>query len=51
MSNIKVIYKGKEYIILRQDASGFCEILAVNETKDQIKLVHFSELVLNIKSS
>lgn len=44
MKRIHVNFQGKDYIMLCQYASGYCEIVKEGETKQQIKLVHFSEL-------
>lgn len=46
MNSVKVIYMGKEYIILHQSATGFCEIRLEAGTDTQVQLVHFSELAL-----
>lgn len=42
MEYIRVLYDGKEYIILNQFATGYCEI--VEEGSTSPTLVHFSEL-------
>ncbi|WP_156431134.1 hypothetical protein [Bacillus sp. FJAT-29814] len=45
MKRIPVIYKGKEYFLLIQYASGYCEIVEDEEnTYNRVKLVHFSEI-------
>ena len=44
MERIPVIFQGKDYLILVQYDSGYCEILKEGETKHQVQLVHFSEL-------
>jgi len=41
-----VTYKGKDYTMLFQHASGYCEIVEDGEPNQQVKLVHFSELLL-----
>ncbi|MED1470109.1 hypothetical protein [Bacillus salipaludis] len=45
MGKILVIFEGKEYTILHQYASGYCEIMDEGSPLN-IKLVHFSELVV-----
>jgi hypothetical protein len=46
LNNIRVMFKGKEYIILHQSSTGYCEIIEIGGSKDHVQLVHFSELVL-----
>ncbi|OIK09344.1 hypothetical protein BIV60_24235 [Bacillus sp. MUM 116] len=46
MTKIPVIFEGKDYILLQQYASGFCEISEEGAANKDIKLVHFSELTL-----
>jgi hypothetical protein len=46
VKSILVIFEGKEYIMLIQYASGYCEIIKQGEPNHKIKLVHFSELKL-----
>ncbi|TWE06388.1 hypothetical protein FB550_102410 [Neobacillus bataviensis] len=46
MTNISVIYEGKDYILLHQYSSGYCEITEEWAPYRNIKLVHFSELIL-----
>ncbi|MGG3466879.1 hypothetical protein ABES02_04975 [Neobacillus pocheonensis] len=46
MEKLLVIYNGKEYVILQQYASGFCEISEEGAPHQEIILVHFSELSL-----
>lgn len=46
MRKVVVMYEGKEYIILHQHASGFCEIVEEGAENKEVKLVHFSELTL-----
>lgn len=41
-----VIYNGKEYVLLQQYASGYCEIMQEGAEYKDIKLVHFSELTM-----
>jgi hypothetical protein len=45
MSITPVIFEGKDYILLHQYASGFCEVKEQGEDYKDIKLVHFSELI------
>jgi len=44
MNKIPVIFQGKEYKMLVQYASGYCEIVEEREPNNQVKLVHFSEV-------
>ncbi|MBT2697243.1 hypothetical protein J7E79_07440 [Bacillus sp. ISL-40] len=44
MERIPVIFQGKDYIMIFQYASGYCEIVEEVELNFKIKLVHFSEL-------
>lgn len=44
LNKIPVIYKGKDYLMFVRYASGYCEILEVGESYNQMKLVHISEL-------
>jgi len=46
MGKIYVIYEGKEYILLHQSSTGFCQIGVENTPDEEIKLVHFSEISL-----
>jgi phage antirepressor YoqD-like protein len=39
----RVIYKGKEYMVLKKYESGYCEIKEL-EDNHKIELVHISEL-------
>ncbi|MEH7113975.1 hypothetical protein V7124_16495 [Neobacillus niacini] len=48
MNNLKVIFKGKVYIILHQHSSGYCEISEEGSSIGEVQLVHFSELTLVI---
>ncbi|ULT59273.1 hypothetical protein L1999_12405 [Neobacillus drentensis] len=48
MDKIIVIYKGKEYMIIHQFASGYCEIAELTKGQHEIELVHFSELTLTL---
>lgn len=49
MGKTRVIYEGKEYILIYQYSSGYCEIREEGTLKGNVLLVHFSELtpVLN----
>ncbi|MBT2725793.1 hypothetical protein J7E63_02440 [Bacillus sp. ISL-75] len=44
MEKTRVYFQGKEYILLIQYASGYCEIVETGALNNQVKLVHFSEL-------
>lgn len=47
MERIPVIFQGKDYFIIFQYASGYCEIIIQEgEPNYKVKLVHFSELKL-----
>jgi hypothetical protein len=46
VDNIQVSYQGKDYIILHEYSSGFCEIIQEGKRNWDIKLVHFTELIL-----
>jgi len=46
VKRIPVIYQGKEYVIIFQYESGYCEIVEDGEHNHNVKLVHFSELKL-----
>lgn len=46
MNKIPVIFQGQDYLILFQNASGYCEIIKAGEPDPKKELVHFSELVL-----
>jgi hypothetical protein len=46
MEGLPVIYQGKDYILICQYASGYCEIVEEGKAHHKIKLVHFSELKL-----
>jgi hypothetical protein len=46
MYRIPVIFQGQDYLILFQNASGYCEIIKAGEPNPKKELVHFSELVL-----
>ncbi|WP_165976252.1 hypothetical protein [Bacillus salipaludis] len=46
MEKIPVIFQGKDYIMIFQYASGYCEIIEEGEPNYKVKLVHFSELKL-----
>ncbi|MGG1398480.1 hypothetical protein ABE288_11810 [Bacillus salipaludis] len=49
MEKTPVIYEGKNYIILFQYASGYCEIVKEGEPNQKSILVHFSELKIKLK--
>lgn len=44
VDKMHVIYQGKEYLLIFQHASGYCEIIKEDGQSQQVKLVHFSEL-------
>lgn len=46
MEKVPVIYQGKDYFLLHQYSSGYCEIARDGHSNHNIKLVHFSELKL-----
>ncbi|MGG1400189.1 hypothetical protein ABE288_20555 [Bacillus salipaludis] len=46
MERIPVTFQGKDYIMIFQYASGYCEIVEEGEPNHKVKLVHFSELKL-----
>ncbi|PLS04016.1 hypothetical protein [Neobacillus cucumis] len=46
MTKIPVIFEGKDYIMLHQYSSGYCEITEEGASYKEIKLVHFSELII-----
>lgn len=46
MNRIPVIFHGQDYLILFQNASGYCEIIKAGEPNSIKELVHFSELIL-----
>jgi hypothetical protein len=46
VKRIPVIYQGKEYVIIFQYESGYCEIVEEGEPNQNVKLVHSSELKL-----
>ncbi|WP_215020869.1 hypothetical protein [Bacillus sp. ISL-40] len=46
VGKIQVIFEGKDYIMLYQYASGYCEIVEDGARNGQVKLVHFTELSL-----
>lgn len=46
MERIPILYKGEDFLLLFQYASGYCEIVKDGEAIHQIKLVHFSEVIL-----
>ncbi|WP_223594652.1 hypothetical protein [Neobacillus bataviensis] len=48
MERIPVIYQGENYLLLHQYACGYCEIIEDGESNYKVKLVHFSELKLNL---
>lgn len=45
LTKIPVIFEGKDFILLHQYASGYCEITEEGSPHNGIKLVHFSELI------
>jgi hypothetical protein len=46
MNRIPVIFQGQDYLILFQNASGYCEIIKTGEPNPKKELVHFSELTM-----
>lgn len=46
MTKIPVNFEGKDYILLYQYSSGYCEIKEEGVAYKDIKLVHFSALVI-----
>ncbi|MED1469833.1 hypothetical protein [Bacillus salipaludis] len=46
MERIPVVFKGKDYFMIFQYSSGYCEIVEEGEPNHNVKLVHFSELTL-----
>ena len=44
MDKIRVSFEGKDYIVLHQYSSGFCEIKEEDHQYWDVKLVHASEL-------
>lgn len=47
VKNLSVLYLGKEYLLIYQHASGFCEVIKVGDSSKKVELVHFSELKFN----
>ncbi|WP_197028403.1 hypothetical protein [Bacillus sp. EB01] len=47
MENLPVIYQGKEYFLVVQYASGFCEVIEKGDLSNKVELVHFTELRYN----
>ncbi|MBM7653379.1 hypothetical protein JOC76_002839 [Neobacillus cucumis] len=50
MTKIPVIFEGKNFLILYQYSSGYCEISEEDNHYRNIKLVHISELEMIRKS-
>ncbi|MDQ1003949.1 hypothetical protein QFZ28_004349 [Neobacillus niacini] len=46
MEKTYVIYEGKEYILIHQYDSGYCEIKEEGKLNEEIILVHYSELTM-----
>ncbi|WP_160724889.1 hypothetical protein [Bacillus sp. USDA818B3_A] len=47
MERTPITFQGKDYILLYQYESGYCEIVKVGEQYNQILLVHLSEIKHN----
>ncbi|WP_197282589.1 hypothetical protein [Bacillus sp. FJAT-18017] len=47
MENLPVLYQGKEYLLIIQYASGFCEVIEKGDLSNKVELVHFTELRFN----
>ncbi|MDQ0975893.1 hypothetical protein QFZ31_005771 [Neobacillus niacini] len=50
MEKTYVIYERKEYILIHQYDSGYCEIKEEGKLNEEIKLVHYSELTMKVTS-